>query len=404
MQTTAHKIGTFGLATATVLGLTAFQPAEAASLYTVTDLGTFGIGPIPIAINETSQIVGSSGLLNPGNSGLFPFVEDGRAFLWENSLINNLGNLANLDGFDSEAFDINDSGQIVGRSEVNSPDFFGFDYPSHAFLWENGTMTDLGTFGGVSSSAFGINNRGQVVGSVENKSGEERAFLWQDGVVTDLGTLGGSTSVAVRINDSGQIVGRAETSSGSKHAFLWENGMITDLGTLGGSSSTALDINDSGQVVGYVNPVGESLFNLHAFLWQDGTMTDLGTLDNLSNSAAYGINNVGQVVGLTYGNRGGSVEGKPFIWENGIMIDLNNLITADSGWKLIVAQDINDVGQIVGIGLINGTARPVLLTPESDSTPVPEPLTILGSATALGFGALFKRNCSKRQQKTTQNE
>jgi hypothetical protein len=31
--------------------------------------------------------------------------------------------------------------------------------------------------------------------------------------------------------------------------------------------------------------------------------------------------------------------------------------------------------------------------------PVPEPLTILGYATALGFGALFKREHSKRQKK-----
>jgi hypothetical protein len=33
------------------------------------------------------------------------------------------------------------------------------------------------------------------------------------------------------------------------------------------------------------------------------------------------------------------------------------------------------------------------------STPVPEPLTILGSTMALGFGALFKKQQSKKQQK-----
>jgi len=40
---------------------------------------------------------------------------------------------------------------------------------------------------------------------------------------------------------------------------------------------------------------------------------------------------------------------------------------------------------------------------ESDNhayKPVPEPLTILGSATALGFGALFKRQQSKKQKKS----
>lgn len=37
---------------------------------------------------------------------------------------------------------------------------------------------------------------------------------------------------------------------------------------------------------------------------------------------------------------------------------------------------------------------------EVASTPVPEPLTILGSATALGFGVLLKRESSKKQNKS----
>jgi hypothetical protein len=52
------------------------------------------------------------------------------------------------------------------------------------------------------------------------------------------------------------------------------------------------------------------------------------------------------------------------------MRDLNDLIPADSGWELRTAQDINDVGQIVGYGVIdiNGDGiyserRAFLLTP-----------------------------------------
>jgi probable HAF family extracellular repeat protein len=47
------------------------------------------------------------------------------------------------------------------------------------------------------------------------------AFLWENGAMTDLGTLGGNYSVAVVINERGQVVGYSLTASGEEHAFLW---------------------------------------------------------------------------------------------------------------------------------------------------------------------------------------
>ena len=50
------------------------------------------------------------------------------------------------------------------------------------------------------------NDNGQIVSSSENASFDEHAFLWQNGIMTDLGTLPeGSYSYAYGINDNGQI-------------------------------------------------------------------------------------------------------------------------------------------------------------------------------------------------------
>jgi hypothetical protein len=46
-----------------------------------------------------------------------------------------------------------------------------------------------------------------------------------------------------------------------------------------------------------------------------------------------------------------------------MMQDLNNLIPANSGWVLTGAADINDAGQIVGIGFKDGQSKAFLLTP-----------------------------------------
>ncbi|MEQ8466266.1 PEP-CTERM sorting domain-containing protein [Coleofasciculus sp. E1-EBD-02] len=42
----------------------------------------------------------------------------------------------------------------------------------------------------------------------------------------------------------------------------------------------------------------------------------------------------------------------------------------------------------------------IISSAQLELTPTPEPLTILGSATALGFGALFKRQQSKKQKES----
>ena len=180
--------------------------------------------------------------------------------------LRDLGGFPGSPNTDSYANAINNRGQVVGYASTASGQ-------SHAFLFEDGVMTDLGTLGpflGGNLDALGINDRGQVVGLSTAPIGEH-AFLYRDGVMTDLGTLGqfsGASSIAYGINNRGQVVGVSDTADRFKHAFLFEDGVMADLGTLpGGNYSYANAINDRGQVVGWSDTAGGEA---HAFLFDKG--------------------------------------------------------------------------------------------------------------------------------------
>jgi probable HAF family extracellular repeat protein len=118
--------------------------------------------------------------------------------------------------------------QVAGEFTFVDSDGTGI---SHAFLWQNGQMRDLGTVSGDSSSqAFALNKEGQVVGGSGSGFIDDftpvHAFLWENGVLTDLNTLIPANSglqliEAFGINARGQIVASAfQFSTGNVHAVL----------------------------------------------------------------------------------------------------------------------------------------------------------------------------------------
>ncbi len=236
-------------------------------------------------------------------------------------------------------------------------------------------VTDLGKLEGAAYSGGGsINDAGKVVGTSYTSSDAEHASIWSNGTWTDLGTLGGKYSEAVDINNAGKVVGSAMTSGGDMHAFLWSNGTMTDLGTLG-TTSGAASINDAGQVVGQYYTSGGII---RATLWSNGTMTDLGALG--IGSCASDINNSGQVVGASYLNQN-SLSARATLWSNGKIIDLNDVINTNSGVVLAGANAINNLGQIVATGTVNGDSEPhsFLLTPQTVSAPKPTTAPIISA-------------------------
>ena len=137
------------------------------------------------------------------------------------------------------------------------------------------------------------------------------AFLWQNGVMTDLGVLPGEEdSGASAINNLGQIVGSSgridpETYEVTSRSFIYQDGVMTAL-PVPSSESYAGDINDSGVVVGTMRAPG-GVGNYRAYIYADGVVTNLNNLippgSGLDLIYATGINNAGQIVGVAYDSR-----------------------------------------------------------------------------------------------------
>ena len=97
---------------------------------------------------------------------------------------------------DGAAFAMNKLGQVVGATGTCGP--FNLIEPInlialHAVLWQNGKPIDLGNLGGDGKAfgifATGLNDYGQVVGTSDTAGDKSfHAFLWQQGHITDLGT------------------------------------------------------------------------------------------------------------------------------------------------------------------------------------------------------------------------
>ncbi len=351
----------------------ALEPLEDRSLpsvYAVTDLGTLGgTYSYATAINSSGQIAGFSYM--PGNDVT-------HAFLWQNGVMSDLGTLPG--GMHSFAYGINDAGQIVGASYMPDGTLKGV-------LWDHGAITNLGTLGGSSSQANAINNHGQIVGWAAALPDDlPHAFLWDDGVMTDLGKLTGDVSSAYGINDHGQAAGYSDTIPGqfSPHATLWDSEGMHDLGTLpGGAGSTGLGINQYGQVIGKakVAAVDDSHY---AFLWDNGEMKSLGGLPLSRGSAGQGINRFAQVVGTSTIH----FKAHAYVYFNGKMFNLNDVYPkSQSGWFYSVATAVGDNGEIIGSGYGPNGQHAFLLKPINPG-PV-STLQITGMSTPVQAGTSY---------------
>lgn len=262
------------------------------------------------------------------------------------------------------AFDINDSGQIVGIIDT--------DHGLAPFLYSDGTMHELaypGTF--TRGNAYGINNRGDVVGEAYGFNDDfhlvvSGAFLFSDGVMQHLET--GAT--AFDINDGGQIAGHFS------NGFLYSHGTSVTPGTLPGALwYEGRAINEQGDIAGIVRfPEGN-----HGFVYLDGVMHDLGF------GEAYGINESGVVLGVSMLN-----DYRPYLYRDGAVIYLDTLLDRRRGFSFQGVSAINDSGQITGTGGFPPDVGQAFLM-----TPVPEPSTRFLSIVGVVGIAFWRLTCGK---------
>lgn len=355
------------------IGLGSVKPVSAASLYAIT-----GLDFLPSDINDSAQVVGQN-------------------YLWQNGNVIDLNTLPGANNSNLFATSINNNGAIVGGGlTVNESTIEQETIPSQAFISDGNTISDLPRNYFCTNfcppiSAEDINDSGTIALIYDGRLGLVQE---SNGTVTEAIFPRGIFNIA--INNQAQVVGTGVFSGGFVNGVFSGNGNQTNLiaasanpnSSFPPSASFANDIDDSGNIVGR-----SLVFNLssefnEATLWEDVTQpgVSLGTLGGGS-SDALRINNSQQVVGTS--TLADDSTQHAFLWEDGNLIDLNSLVDPGIGWELTSAFEINNNGDIIGIGNFNGEQRGFI------AKAVPEPTSVLG---VLGLGLFGLSNWRKRKK------
>jgi probable HAF family extracellular repeat protein len=335
------------------LWLCASASRSAAQAYTVTDLGTLPGNSVSkaSALNDVRE---ATGISETPTAAIATVFSGGKT-----TSISTLGSSVSL------ANAINNSGEIAGWNSYDS----NSNFDPQAFLYSNGSMRNINSPSLFPSGteAYGINNAGEVVGTGYLSSSNFHAFLYSGGKMKDLGPAGAFQATAYAINTTGQIVGTYSLNSGASGTFLYTNGTMTVIPNPSGSrGGFGIAINDNGEIVGSLYP---SAGGSHAAKFSSGAWTDLGNFTGAQGSGATAINGAGQIVGTAIFppiykpfKPGKHV---PFISTASGLVNLNTLIPSGTGFTLTDAVDINASGQILcNATNASGRERAVLLSPK----------------------------------------
>jgi uncharacterized membrane protein len=141
----------------------------------------------------------------------------------------------------------------------------------------------------------------------------QHPFVWQGGTMADLGLLpGDEDGGAAAINNAGVIVGSSghtdpDTYESFYRAFIYSPTSGMTALPVPSSEAYAGDINDEGVVVGSMR-AGGAVSNFHGWVYIDGNVTNLNTLiqagSGLHIAYANAINNEGQIAATAFDAQG----------------------------------------------------------------------------------------------------
>jgi probable HAF family extracellular repeat protein len=175
------------------------------------DLKALGAGNFATAsaMNGHGQVAGISNLADD-------FITF-HAFLWDDGKLKDFGGLG---GNSVEVIGLNDDGEFVGKADLPG------SQTHDAFLGKNGALRDLGTQDGDPCSvAISINSKEQIVGGSSDCSNSLHAFLWEDGRMTDLNVFVPPSATltltqATFVDDRGEITAEGVLPNGDQRAVL----------------------------------------------------------------------------------------------------------------------------------------------------------------------------------------
>ncbi len=329
--------------------------------YVLVDIGTLpgGIATRARAINNLGQVVGRVQKTWPDPS---------QAFIWDPTT--GVMQSINKDPGDTVVPNaINDSSVVVGSrlpAGAGQGEWIGY-------IWDpvNGGQ-DLGVIPSDFEASYGldVNNAGQVVGKSYYTDPVYPLIAYYQPVVFDVpnqqaNSIAFLSAEASLIDDSGMIIGRKlfDYCNGSGLLLLDGMGGYTDLSPMmGGKSGIPEDLNENGLVVGWIPGSQYYLTDAFSLDLSTGIYTELGYLPGDIGSIARGTNDLGQVVGNSTGPTPTLVS-RAFLYDQGVLYDLADLVVNGAGWTLDVAEDVNDAGEIVGVGTYQGVTRSFVLRP-----------------------------------------